>query len=142
MWLIGWLPDWIFHLVVLAGLAGVFISQFIRFVPFLYPYKSPILWAALALLVSGIWFEGGLANEDKWAARVKELEIKIAISEEKMKAANAEIEQKAVEAVNQYKARNAVLNNYITLELTKHDATCTIPNEFIVVHNDAAEAIK
>jgi hypothetical protein len=38
MWILDWLPFWIFHLVVVLGLAGVIASIVFKFVPFISQY--------------------------------------------------------------------------------------------------------
>ena len=81
MWILNFLPDFIFHLIVLAGILGVIASFVCEFIPFVAKYKLPIQVASTIALVIGIYFEGGIANEAKWQARVKELEAKIAIAE-------------------------------------------------------------
>jgi hypothetical protein len=50
MWILDWLPFWVFHLVVLVGLAGLAASLVLKFVPFISTYRLPIQVAAIAIL--------------------------------------------------------------------------------------------
>ena len=55
MWILDWLPFWIFHLIVLAGLAGLAASLVLKFVPFISTYRLPIQVASIAVLVFGVY---------------------------------------------------------------------------------------
>ena len=68
MWFIDWLPFWIFHLIVLVGIAGVLASQFFSFVPFISVYATPIRVLSIVILVFGVYMEGGISNQEKWEA--------------------------------------------------------------------------
>ena len=81
MWLLNLLPDWIFHLIVLAGVLGLLGSFFFGFIPFVSKYTLPIKVGSIVLLVIGIWFEGGISNNNAWLEKVHALEKKVAEAE-------------------------------------------------------------
>lgn len=54
------LPDWVWHLTVLAGIVGLAISLLIRFIPFIGVYKLPLQIISLILLLLGAYLEGGM----------------------------------------------------------------------------------
>lgn len=97
MWVLNFLPNWIFHLVVIAGVLGLAASFILKFIPFVAQYKLPIQAGAILLLVVGIWFEGGISNNDAWLARVAEMEQKVAAAEAKAAQTNVKIVTKIVE---------------------------------------------
>lgn len=142
MWFIDWLPDFVFHLIVLAGILGLVAAQFFKFIPFVSQYETPIKIAAIVALVIGIWFEGGISNEAKWQARVVELEKKVAESEVKSAQQNVKIVEKVVTKDRIIKEKGDEIIRYVDREITKYDAQCTIPQEFIKAHNNAAEGTK
>lgn len=143
MWILNFLPDWIFHLIVLAGIIGLVLSTFLlKWIPLVSQYKLPVQLGSIAALVIGIWFEGGISNEHKWIERVKELEAKIAVAEAQSKEENVRVEQKVVTKVQIVKQRSDDIIRYVDREITKYDSQCVIPKEFIKAHNDAAEAVK
>jgi hypothetical protein len=142
MWFIDWLPDFVFHLIVLAGVLGLLAAQFFRFIPFVSQYTQPIKIASIVLLVVGIWFEGGISNEAKWQARVTEMEKKIAAAEVKAAQQNVKIVEKIVTKDKIIKEKGDEIIRYVDREITKYDSQCVIPKEFIKAHNNAAEGTK
>lgn len=81
MWLLSLLPDWFWHILTLAGVGAVFAAMVLKKIPFVAQYELFLKWGGIAALLFGIWMEGGIVNEAKWQARVKELEAKVAASE-------------------------------------------------------------
>ena len=70
MWILDWLPFWIFHLVVVLGIAGIIASIVFKFVPFISQYTLPIQVISIIVLVFGVYMEGGISNQEKWEAKV------------------------------------------------------------------------
>lgn len=151
MWLLHFLPDsflqFVVHAVLIAGLLGTALFFFIlgKFpIPLLGGYIRIGKIVSIILLVSGIYFEGGFSNEMQWRERVREMEAKVAKAEQESKEANAALDAKSNEKVKVIKEKAVVVKQYIDREVTKYDATCTIPAPVIKAHNAAAknEAIK
>ena len=151
MWLLQWLPNWIFYAVLLAGVFGVAASYFIRFlgfIPFLYVYKTPIQLGSIAAIAIGTFMAGAIHDNEKWEARVKEMEAKVAVAEVQSKEENIKIVERVVNKVQIVKTRGEDIVKYVDREVVKYDTKfapggiCEIPKEFIKAHNDAAEAPK
>ena len=148
MWILSFLPDWIFHAIVIAGLVAVIVGTFLKSIPIINNYSLPIKVVGYFALVIGIFLEGGLNNEKIWQARVKEVEAKLAVAEEKSKEENVKIETKVITKTQVIKTRGKDIVKYIDREVVKYDTKfapggiCEIPKEFIKSHNDAAEAPK
>lgn len=91
---------------------------------------------------------GAIHNNESWEARVKEMEEKIAVAEEKSKEENVKIVEKVVNKVQIIKTRGEDIVRYVDREIVKYDekfakgGACEIPKEFIKAHNDAAEVPK
>jgi hypothetical protein len=139
MWIISFLPDFIFHLIVIAGILGVVASFVCGFIPFVSNYKLPIQVASIIALVFGIYFEGGIANEEKWQARVKELEAKIAIAESQSRESNTKLQSVVKEKTQMVKQVQLVIQDRIVKETSKMDAECKVSSEVISILNDAAQ---
>ena len=73
MWILDWLPFWIFHLLVVVGFAGLAASLVLKFIPFISTYQLPIQVASIVILVFGVYMEGGIATQEKWEARGRSL---------------------------------------------------------------------
>lgn len=142
MWVLNLLPDWIFHLITIAGLVALLAGFILKAIPFVSTYRLPLQVGGLFALLVGIWFEGGISNNNAWLARVKEMEEKVAAAEQQSKEATAVIDTKTVTKVQVIKERGETIYKYIESDVAKYDGTCVIPNEFIKAHNSAAEALK
>ena len=81
---------------------------------------------------------GAIYDNESWVARVKEMESKVAIAAEQSKEANVRVETKIVTKTQVIREKQEENIKYITKEITKYDNTCSIPKEFIEVHNKAA----
>lgn len=142
MWILSFLPDFVFHLITLAGVLGVVASFFFTFIPFISQYKLPIQVISIVALVFGIYFEGAIANQSAWELKVKELEVKVAQAEAKSAAENVKIVEKLVYKDRIIKERGDEIIKYVKTELVKYDGQCVIPKEFITTINKAAEQPK
>lgn len=144
MWILHWLPNWIFYLILLAGILGYAATYLLRFIPIptVYMYKTPIQLASILLIVIGVFMSGAIYNEEAWLERVREMEAKVAEAQAKSAEENTKIVEKVITKTQiiKEKANNTV--KYIDREVVKYDNTCVIPKEFIKAHNDAAEPPK
>jgi hypothetical protein len=151
MWMLQWLPNWIFYAVLLAGVFGLvasYLIRFLSFIPFLYVYKTPKQLGSIVAIVIGTFMAGAIYDNDAWEARVKEMEEKVAAAEVQSKEENIKIVEKVVNKVQIVKTRGQDIVKYVDREVVKYDTKfapggiCEIPKEFIKAHNDAAEAPK
>lgn len=142
MWMIEFLPDFVFHLITIAGILGIVASFFFGFIPFVSQYKLPIQIGAIIALVFGIYFEGGISNEARWQAKVHELEVKIAEAQAESAKENTKLVEKIVYKDKIIKERGQEIIKYVETELVKYDTQCTIPKEFVSAINRAAEQVK
>lgn len=142
MWILDFLPSWIFTLITVVSLGAFLVTEFLGKIPFVALYLKTIRVAAIVGLVLGLYMMGGAANQEKWEARVKELEAKVAVAEEKSKTANAEIEGHYKQQKSAAKQQQMLLQERIVKVREQIDAECKVPTEAIKLLNDAAEAIK
>lgn len=138
MWILQFLPNWIFYLLLLAGVAAFVITKFIK----LLPNAQLIQLASVAAIVVSTYMIGAISNNDAWLARVKDLEVKVAEAETKSAIANTEIVEKTVVKTQVIKQRGQDIVKYVDREVVKFDVNCVIPKEFVLSHNQAAEAPK
>ena len=144
MWLLNLMPDWFYHLIVVVSILGLIVASVLKFVPFVSTYRLPIQVISALLLVFGVWMEGGIVNEAKWEARVKELEDKVKIAEEKSKEKNVEIQEKVITQTKVVKEKGRDIIQYIDREIVKKEEivkfveNCPIPKDIIDAHNAAA----
>ena len=140
MWILSWLPNWIFYGMVLIGVIGFAATYLFKYipVPFIYMYRKPIQIGSMLAIIFGTFMSGAIYDNEAWEARVKEMEAKIAKAEQQSKEANTVIESKVEKAKEKIVQKQVVVKQYIDREIVKYDNTCVIPKEFVEVHNKAA----
>jgi len=140
MWILSWLPNWIFYGMVLIGVIGFAATYLFKYipVPFIYMYRKPIQIGSMLAIIFGTFMSGAIYDNEAWEARVKEMEAKVAKAEQQSKEANTVIESKVEKAKEKIVQKQIVVKQYIDREIVKYDNTCVIPKEFVEVHNKAA----
>lgn len=148
MWILQWLPDWIFYGIFFAGLLGLLATYVMKFIPFVYVYRTPIQAVSILAIAVGTYMSGAISNEEAWQARVKEMEAKVAAAEVESQKENVKVVEKVVKKTEYITRRGQDVIQYVDREIIKYDTkfapggVCEIPKEFIKAHNDAAEAPK
>lgn len=138
MWLISFLPDWVFHMLFLIGLLALGGSFLLKFIPPVAAYKVPIQVAAVLVIIFSVYIEGGLSNESMWQARVHELEAKVAESEKQSAIANGQIDNKANQKVQQVKQIQYVVQERLRTDSANIDAQCKVTPNVVDILNTAA----
>ena len=144
MWYLSILPNSVFHAILALGILAILASMFLKVIPFISNYYIPMRVVGFVLLVFGVYFEGQIANQAEWIARVKEMEAKVAIAEAKSKEVNVQIEEKVITKTKVVKEKGDEIIKYIDREFVKNNEiikyveNCPIPKEVIELHNAAA----
>jgi hypothetical protein len=138
MWILSFLPDWIFHLIVIAGILGLLASTFFGFIPFIKQYTLPVKIISILLLVLGVWFEGAISNNNAWLEKVHALEKKVAEAEIKSAQANTALTSAIAEKNKAVAKVQSELKNKIREISTTIDAECKVSPEVVKVLNEAA----
>jgi hypothetical protein len=142
MWILNFLPDWIFHFILLSGIGGLIASYLMKFIPFVYVYKTPIQLVSIVAIVGSTFMIGAAWNDQAWRDRVAELEKKVAEAEVKSAEENVKIVTKFVTKIEIVRVKGEETIKYIDKEIVKYNDRCEIPNELVNVLNDAAEQPK
>jgi hypothetical protein len=144
MWILEWLPNWIFYAILFLGIIGFLITYLLKFIPIpaLYMYKSPIQIVSVIMIVIGVYMAGSIANNESWLAKVKEVEAKLAEAEARGAIETVKIVEKVVVQQKVIKEKGKDIVQYVDREVVKFDNKCEIPPAFVDVHNKAAEKIQ
>lgn len=140
MWLLNFLPNWIFYGIFFIGAGGLLLSKFIPQV-----YRAAVQLVLGVFLLYGAYMIGGIANEEVWQARVDEMEQKVAEAEVKSVEETVKIVTKVKYKTQIIHEKGEEVVKYIDREVVKYDVKfapggiCEIPKEFIEVLNKAAE---
>lgn len=139
MWILNWLPDSLFHLVVLAGTMGLIASVVLGFIPFIRQYKLPIQVFSFLTLLFGMFMEGAISNQAYWEAKVKEAQLLVAKKETQSAEKTVEVVTKYVDRVRKVKEKSDVIIREVPKYITKEvDADCVIPDGVRMLHNSAS----
>lgn len=89
-WMLSFLPDWFWIVLLIAGVCAYFAAQFIAV------YKFPLKIGGILVTVLSLWMLGAASNEAKWEAKVKELEEKLEIAQNESKKENVVVQEKII----------------------------------------------
>ena len=148
MWILHLLPDafieWIVIIILIAGAVTTVAGFFVRFIPFVNTYRTPVQIAGILLLITGVYFEGGYSTEMAWRERVREAEAKVAQAEKLSAETNTQVITKFVTKTKIIREQGQDIVNYIdravvrNQEVVKFVENCPIPSVIISTHNAAA----
>ena len=140
MWILKFLPDWIFHGIFLVGLIGFAATYLFKYIPipFIFVYRKPIQICSVLAIIFGTFMSGAVYDNNAWEERVREMEVKVAKAEVESKEANIKLEEKVQQQKEKIVQKQVVVKQYIDREVVKYDNSCVIPKEFVEVHNKAA----
>ena len=139
MWILDWLPFWVFHLIVVTGFIGLAASLVLKFIPFVSLYRLPIQVASIAILVFGVYMEGGIATQEKWEARVAEVKLEMAKKETASAEVTTKVVTKYINKVQIVKEKGNDIIKQVPVYITKDaDAKCDVPTGFVVLHDSAS----
>lgn len=141
MFILQIIPDFVFHLILLAGLLGLAASFVLSYIPFISLYRLPIQIAASILIAIGAYMEGAISNNAEWEARVAELKLQVA----KAEADSADANTKLTEALANSQAKIVVTQENTKKAIQKNapaiNQTCKINDISIKLYNQAVKGV-
>ena len=138
MWLLSFIPDVVYHLLLILSIVAFGGSYLLKMIPFVSTNADIIRIGSVVVMMFAVWMEGGMANEAKWQARVDELEKKVAAAETRAAETNTKIETVYVDRVKIVKETQAQAQIRIAKDADKLDLTCKVDPEAIEILNQAA----
>jgi hypothetical protein len=138
MWIVNFLPDFVFHALLLVSLLALVGSFVLDSIPFVSTNAKAIQLASAVVLAIALYFEGAIGNNDAWLARVAGLERQVAVAEAKSKEINTVIQYQYRDKVRTIKETQVVVQERIVKEAAKMDAECRVSPEAIDILNQAA----
>ena len=142
-WMLSLIPDslfiWITYILFGIGIVLYVASKLVVWIPMMGQYKLPAELVGVVFLVVGSYLFGSYGTETAWRERVRELEAKVKVAEEKSQQVNTVIETKIVEKIKVVK-ENVYVNREIIKEVAgkQLDAQCTLPKSTISLHDSAS----
>jgi hypothetical protein len=125
--------------LIAVGVGLYVASKLVTWIPLISQYKLPAELVGVVLLIAGSYLFGSHGTEMAWRERVKELEAKVKVAEEKSQQVNTVIETKIVEKIKIVK-ENVYVNREIIKEVAgkQLDAQCTLPRSTVSLHDSAS----
>lgn len=140
MWLFDFIPNAVFHLLLLAGVVGTVLTTLFSTIPFVGLYLKQIRIASIIALLVGIWFNGYIAREDYWQGKFAEMKVEAAKREAASAEATVKVVTKYIDRVTVVKeTSDATVKTIPKLISQDADAKCVVPNGFVVLHDSAAK---
>lgn len=138
MWILQYLPAWIFLVTLLLSIIAYIFTKTVK----LLSYFKLIEYGSILVMVFSIYMTGTIQNNDRWLAKTTELEFKVKVLAAQSNEVNTTLKEKVIVKTQIVKTRGEDIVKYVDREVTKYDASCVIPKEFVEAHNQAAEQPK
>jgi membrane-bound ClpP family serine protease len=142
-WILSLIPEWILvtliHGTVIVGLVLTFCGGLLKFIPVINPYAAIAKQIGIVLLVIGVFFEGGLAVEQSYRARIAEMQAKIKEAEIKSVKLNEKLTVEV--SKNKELIKEKVNKNAKDIEAKREaiNAECKLSDDAWVLYNRAIE---
>ena len=140
------IPVWISAIPIVVGMVGLLATFLMKFIPFVYVYRSPLQIISILLIAIGTFVFGALITNGMWISKAEEMRAKIAEAEKKSKEENIKIVERVVIKTEAIKENSAKVNEFIESQVSKHDSRfapggqCEIPKEVVEAINNAARS--
>lgn len=150
MWLTGWMlsfiPDsfflWVSYTLIGIGVGLYVLSKIVKWLPIISQYKFPAEILGVLILTIGAYVFGSYGTEMVWRERVRELEEKVAIAEQKSKETNVIIKEKIVNKVKEIKVYQDRIKEVIVEKEKIIDAQCKVSDEALDILNQSARGVQ
>jgi len=139
LWILTFIPDWIYQAILILGVAAIFAGYFLRFIPVVSAKRTPIIVAGVVLTTIGVWFNGHSTADAKWKNRVAELQVKVAESERLAAEATATVETVYVDRVKIVKEKEYIIQSQIRELSVDIDQNCRVSPRAVEILNSAAQ---
>jgi hypothetical protein len=142
MWLLNFLPDWIFSALFFVGIALYLVTKTVK----VLPYSTLIQYGSIALVFIATYFSGSKAMNDQWVKRSHDLELRVKELEAKSAEENVKIVEKVITKQQLVKQRGEDIIKYVDREVVKNQEVVKyieqcpkLPNEIVDTINKAAK---
>jgi uncharacterized membrane protein len=137
-WIFKIFADWVWWLLLLAGISGFCLS----YLALLKPYQLLLKIAGLVVVAAALFVLGMLHADQTWQAAARELEAKVVAAEAKSQQVNEVVKEKLVTRTQVVRVRGEETVKYIDREVVKINSNCVVSPEFVHAHNTSTEPAK
>ena len=139
MFMLDWLPQWMFYMFIPAGITGLIIASTIgKLLPMKYQLLLKLI--STSACAFGLFMVGAINNENVWQLKVKELETTIAKQELAAAEVTTEVITQYVDRIKIVEGKTHEIIKKVPIYITKEsDDKCVINNGFVILHDNAAK---
>jgi hypothetical protein len=141
MWLISFLPDMFFHILLGASILVFLISSLFNNVPFLGGYLGGytklIQIISVVCLVFAVWSEGGIAKDNEYKEKIKALQQKISEAEVASDNLNNKLFEEMLKQQQEIKRITDTNKSRMRAQAAPLDLHCMVSQNVINILNDA-----
>lgn len=120
-----YIPNILVHLLLLAGIIGIVISIFIPSI-IGEAYKSLLKYGGIALIVIGLYMEGGIAVTNDYVKMEKEWTEKVQVAEKKAEDNNNKIQIVYKDRIKKVKEIKYIIQREIDNNAQEMDKDCLV----------------
>lgn len=135
MFLLQFLPNWVFSLIFFLGIVLYLVTKTVNFLP----QAKLVQYISIGLIFFGTYMTGAISNNNSWLKRVKELELQISKLELKSQEVTTQIVTKVLTKKQIIREKGDEIIKYVDREIVKYDDSCKIPSEVVEALNKAAK---
>lgn len=143
LWIINFFPAWLFHAILLGGIAVLLAATLVTKIPGLTAYSLEFKIIALVLIISGLMFEGAETLNKDYLVQQAQLQHELDL-------ANAKSAQIVTQVVDQVVYRDKIITKqgattiqYVDRWHEAIDSTCTLSKEAIEgINKNAAKPVE
>jgi len=137
MWILKFLPDFVFHLIFIVGLLGLGASFVLKFIPFFVQYRVVIQVAASIMIAIGLYMEGAISDNNAWVDRVHQMEKKVAEAEAKSADANTKLVTEMAKNREKIAANQQAVKQAIQQNIQAINRQCKLTDISVEMYNQA-----
>jgi len=137
VWVVNFLPDFIFHILLLVGLLGLVASIVLDSIPFISTNAKAIQLASAVVLAIALYFEGAISDNNVWVDRVHQMEKKVAEAEAKSADANTKLVTEMAKNREKIAANQQAVKQAIQQNIQAINSQCKLTDISVEMYNQA-----
>jgi len=137
MWILKFLPDFVFHLIFIVGLLGLGASFVLKFIPFFVQYRVVIQVVASIMIAIGLYMEGAISDNNAWVDRVHQMEKKVAEAVAKSADANTKLVTEMAKNREKIAANQEAVKQAIQQNIQAINRQCKLTDVSVEMYNQA-----
>lgn len=138
MWLLSFLPDAFFHILLGASILVFLVSTLFNNIPFISGYTKLIQIISIVCLVFSVWMEGGIAKDNEYKEKIRVLQQQIDRAKVESDALNNKLFAEMLKYQQEIKSINDTNRSRLKDKADTLNSECKVNQDVINILNDSA----